>query len=158
MLKVMKKRLTKFATLLIFPFYMWGEIEFRDASFKPVAGYSEISYEIGSEERKLYVSAEILLDSSAVEDAFVARSGTSTDDLGNTEIIYGVGVVLTDKGATEMKRVTKDRISAPIAIIVNGEVLSVPLVRAEIGKRLTITGAGSKLAAEEMKQKIMTKR
>ncbi|MCC5789664.1 MAG: hypothetical protein JJT75_08515 [Opitutales bacterium] len=154
----MKKHIITLATFLLLTHFAWGGIEFRDASFEPIEGYSEITHKIGMEEKKVYISPKALLDSTALEEVYVAPSGTLTDHRGNTETLYGVAIILTDEGAEKMKEITKDRISKPLAIIVDGEILSLPVVRAKIGKRSTITGPGTKEEAEAMKDRIISSR
>lgn len=150
----MKKNLIKLTALLILsPLTLVG-VEFRDASFEPVEGYSEMIYEVGGEEKRVFVASETLLDSSAIEKAYVAPSGTS-HYLGKTETIYGVTIIFTDEGSEKMQRITESRISKPLAILVDGEVLSVPVVRAKITQTAGIGSFGSEAEADMMLLRII---
>jgi len=59
-LYVMEKNLIKFISLVIFYPLTSGGVEFRDASFEPVKGYSEMTYNVGSEEKKVFVASDRL--------------------------------------------------------------------------------------------------
>jgi hypothetical protein len=65
----MKKNLIKLASLLILSQLACGGVEFRDASFEPVKGYSEMNYEAGNEEKKVFVASDVLLDLRCTESS-----------------------------------------------------------------------------------------
>ena len=56
---IMKKNFIKLASLLILSQLACGGVEFRDTSFEPVKGYSEMTYEAGSEEKKVFIASNV---------------------------------------------------------------------------------------------------
>lgn len=81
----------------------------------------------------------------------VPRPQLTGDDVREASVAYDpmtqeptVTVQLTDAGGTRFARVTRDNVGRPLAIVVDGEILSLPRIQSEIpGGRLQITLGGA---------------
>jgi preprotein translocase subunit SecD len=49
-------------------------------------------------------------------------------------------IILTDKGGKKMGKLTEEHNDKPLAILIDGKVVSVPVVRAKITQRAVVTG------------------
>ncbi len=121
-----------------------AEFEIRDASHSPVEGFSESTYEPGTEKRKVYIDSEVLVSSKDVEDAFNQKAGDA----------YSVFLTFTDEGSKKLKELTEKRINKELAFVIDGEILSVFTVMAPISKNAQLT-TFSKDEAEELTKKIL---
>lgn len=155
-LNVMRKIV--FSILIpIFVSPLWGEFEIRDASYKEHPGWKKHVEENEYRRVVIYVSDEVFLDSSDIEDVFVTPSGTSTYN-GKTETLYGVAIVFTDAGASKMGSFSKTRIEKPIAVMLDGELLSAPVLMSQVSKQAILTGSSTKQEAEDLRIKLITSR
>lgn len=91
-------------------------------------------------------AGNVVLEGSDVADA---EGGAVQNQSGNTE--YVVNLTLTDSGKTKFAEATKENIGQSISIIYDGEVISSPVVQAEItGGKAEINGMGSVEEAKEL--------
>jgi preprotein translocase subunit SecD len=106
-----------------------ARLEFRPAQYTAAPGFAE-RVEKGSD-RKVYVSDQVLLSNEHVASAWV----------GKTELGPNVEIKLTRDGKQALAEATEANVNKAIAILVDGDVLSAPLVRQKIsGGRATISG------------------
>ncbi len=133
--------------------FAWGGVELRDASLEPVEGFDEMTSRVGNDERTVYVSPKVHINSSVIEEVHVIPTGTLTYQ-GKTETVYGVLLILTDQGAEKMREISRSRMSERFAIVVDGEILSLPVVRAEVGKHIGITASQTRAEAEVIKRNV----
>lgn len=151
----MKTELAIFLNLLC-TFSVLVGFEIRDASFEPDPSFIEMSLVTGENERKVFVGHEALLTGADVEDAFVGQTGTSTYNEKTTKL-YGIHVILTESGGEKLKKVTESHLGKPLAILVDGELASAPVVHGVLSKNFSIT-CSSKKEAEALVQQIITSR
>jgi preprotein translocase subunit SecD len=105
--------------------------ELRLASHQKVEGW-EMVLGPGPEKTPVWISPEVALTSRDVAYAYPDRT---------TEGKPCVGVLLTEDGALKLARLTKSHIGELLAIIVDGRVMAVPKIAAEItGGRAMIFG------------------
>jgi RNA polymerase sigma factor (sigma-70 family) len=84
-------------------------------------------------QEKLNVQRTVLLDGSAIQSAFA-----STNSLGAQQIDF----TLTPKGKKQFAKATRENIGRRLAIIIDGKVVSAPVIRAEIpGGKGIISGS-----------------
>lgn len=114
-------------------------IEFKLASFTPHLGWPvKIVQESG---QKVYLSEAVI-----IATADIAEATASFTEQG----MPMVGIKLTEFGKQKMAVATEQNIGKPIGIVVNGHLLSAPLIQEKIaGGMLMITGISS---AEEAKK------
>jgi len=96
-------------------------LEFRLAQYDPSEGLIEMPVE-GSE-RKVYLRHEVLLANSDVASASVG-----TNELGEAVI----KIALTRRGGKRLAEATERNINKSIAILVDGKIVSVPIIREKI--------------------------
>ena len=105
------------------------QLEFRPASYDQTPGMTENA--VKGSTQKVYLSEQVLLSN---EDVASARA-TKTPYAANVEITF------TRDGTRRFALVTEQNLMKPIAIVVDGEVLSAPIVREKItGARAIISG------------------
>jgi preprotein translocase subunit SecD len=67
-----------------------------------------------------------------------------------------VGFTLTDEAGERFRQYTRDHIDTGLAIVLDGEVISSPLIRSEIGEKGIITGQFTAAEADALVQRIRT--
>ena len=104
-------------------------VEFRPASQSPAPGLTEMT--ASGSAKPVYVSGNVLLSNDSVKSArFV--SGPYCPQ---------IEIVFTKAGAEILATATEHNLMKPIAIIVDGKLISAPIVREKInGGRATISG------------------
>lgn len=140
----MKKKII-LVTLSLLLNCLWAELEIRDASYIPMEGYNESSYEIGKEERTIYVGSEVLLSSRDVADAQVS-------EFDNRHV---VNVVFTSEGSKKLRKITEKRIRKPLAFIVDGRLVSAPTIMNPLSRNAMISGSFSEAEAKDLAQQIL---
>lgn len=151
----MKTKLAIFLNLL-FAFSTLAGFEIRDASFEADPSFKEMSLTQGKNDKTVFVGHVAFLTGADVEDAFVAPTGTSTYN-GKTTTLYGVHVILTESGGEKLKKLTEFRLRKPLAILVDGELVSAPVVQGVLSKNFSITTSSDK-EAESLVKEIITSR
>lgn len=114
-------------------------LEFRSGSFSPRPGLTEMN--LPGSDHPVYVSAEVLLTNRDVKSAraSVGPNGSQVD------------LVFTRTGAGRFAEATGRNLMQPIVILVDGQVLSAPIVRDRIsGGRAVISGAFSEEEARRI--------
>jgi preprotein translocase subunit SecD len=99
-----------------------------------------------------WVNKTVLIDQSDLQTTTVATSTPATgNDPGKPEI----DVVFTPKGSKRLAEVTRQSINKRLAIIINGRIVSAPMIRTEIpGGTAVISGNFTKSEATELSNKI----
>jgi preprotein translocase subunit SecD len=114
-------------------------LEIRQAETEPAPGLVEAVVE-GSKQ-KLYLHRESVLTKADIAGALAKRA----DDQAMVEIR------LTEKGQKKFARATERHVNKPLAILVNGKVVSAPIVRDKItGENLQLTGNFTPEQAEQI--------
>ncbi len=97
----------------------------------------------------LYVEKKILLDQSAVKSAKAVNDKTRKQ--------ASVLIVFTGAGRKQFAEVTRENTGRRLAIIINGQILTAPVIRAEVpGGKAEITGNFDYKEARELARKITT--
>ena len=119
------------------------EIEFRLAESEPASGLTEATY--GPTGESVFVHAEAVLTNEHVESAVVStRQGRSV-----------VEITLTDGGSERLARFTREHVGKYMAMLLDGKLLSAPIIRAPItGNRAVIDGGFSEEEAQRVAQGI----
>jgi preprotein translocase subunit SecD len=119
-------------------------VEFRAASDSPQPGYLKMN--LYGTAREFYVSEKVDLAAD-----IIAHAELDTLDANHPV----VALTLTESGAAAFSELTRARIGKRVAIVVEGLLVSAPLVRAEItGDRAMIDGRFTLKEAERMVRKI----
>jgi preprotein translocase subunit SecD len=121
-------------------------VEFKRAETKPTDGYVEATIE-GTNE-KVY-----LLKRADATGADIAKASAGTDDNNNPLI----EIEFTKDGAKKIAALSEAQQNKRIAIVIDGKVVSAPLVRAKIGSRAQITGKFEKQEVERIIKAINAK-
>jgi preprotein translocase subunit SecD len=121
------------------------KVEIRRAEKEKAEGLTEATIEGTNEKVYLHKTAE--LTNADVADAKV--EGTDK----NLEI----RVTLTKAGGEKMRKITEEHRNKPLAIVIDGKVISAPVVKAVIGENVAITGSFTKEEAERIAKGIKGK-
>jgi preprotein translocase subunit SecD len=113
------------------------KVEIRRAEKEKAEGLTEATVEGTKEKVYLHKTAELT-------NADIADAKVEGDK--NPEI----RVTLTKAGAEKMRKVTEEHRNKPLAIVIDGKVISAPVVRAVIGENVAITGNFTKEEAERI--------
>jgi preprotein translocase subunit SecD len=105
-------------------------VEVRKAEFEPFPGADQ-AYVKGSE-RPIYIAAEA---------EFTNRDLASVKAVGDPNGEPGLELILTQEAAVRMESFSIQWIGKPLAIMVNGDVVLAPVVRAVLGERLIVQGS-----------------
>ncbi len=100
----------------------------------------------------LWVSKEVLLDQNDLQTTAVV---TSTPALSNVPGRPEIEVTFTPNGRRQFADVTRQSINKRLAIIINGQVVSAPVIKSEIsGGTAMISGDFSPSEAKELSNSI----
>jgi preprotein translocase subunit SecD len=121
-------------------------VEFKRAETKPADGLTEATIEGTS--HKIYLPKR-----ADATHSDIARASVELDP--NMKPI--IDIIFTDAGAKKMKAMTEKHRDKPLAIVVNGKVLSAPVVKTAIGDRAQINGNFTNAEAEKIVKAINEK-
>lgn len=100
---------------------------------------------------KLNVEKKVLIDQSAIKSASVAKMQMA----GSLEVEFQIEFIFTVEGQKSFAKITRENIDRRLAIIVDGKVLTAPVIRTEIpGGRGQINGDFTEQEAKEIVAKI----
>lgn len=121
-------------------------IEFRAGETIPAPGLTEMT--VMGTERKVYLHDGVLLTNEDIKSVS-AKAGQFGPQI---EIIF------TDEGRRKLAKATAANLNKPLGIVVDGKLLSAPIVKDKIsGGRAIIIGSFSFEEAERIAQGIVTK-
>jgi preprotein translocase subunit SecD len=121
------------------------KVEIRRAEKEKADGLTEATVEGTKEKVYLHKTAELT-------NADIAEAKVEGTDK-NLEI----RVTLTKAGGEKMRKVTEEHRNKPLAIVIDGKVISAPVVKAVIGENVAITGSFTKEEAERIAKGIKSK-
>ncbi|MCX6922660.1 MAG: hypothetical protein NT154_05510 [Verrucomicrobia bacterium] len=99
----------------------------------------------------LYVEKKVLLDQNDIQSAKVVLSQPAGQSSSHPEI----AITFSDTGRKRMAEVTRQNIGKRLAIIIDGQVYSAPVIRSEIsGGKATISGSFDRQEADNLCKKI----
>jgi preprotein translocase subunit SecD len=114
--------------------------EVRLAEEKPAPGLREVV--IVGAGRTIYLHAEPVVVNGDITQAQLIP--------GDSPATFGVSVSLTADGGAKMLRATRNHLGRPIAILVDGEVIAAPVVRAPTSTSGIISGNFTRAEAERL--------
>lgn len=118
--------------------------EVKLAEEEPAAGLREAKVS----DRSVYLHAEAIVTNSDILRAYLIQVDHSPQ--------YNVGVDFNPPGTEKIRAATARHLGKPVAILLDGQVVMAPTVRAAIGKSAVISGDLSKTEAEKIVKGITT--
>ena len=122
------------------------KVEFRRAEKEPAEGLTEATVVGTNDKVYLHKSAD-----ATSEDIADARP---TED---TRKEPAVEVTLTKEGAKKMAKLSEEHKDKPLAIVVDGKVISAPVVRSTFSDKVIISGKFTKEEVEKLAKSISGK-
>ena len=105
-------------------------LEFRIAAESPVEGWQKMK--VRDSDQQIFVSNDVSLDGSDVK-----RVSFYSRPQGHPVM----GLEFTDEGAKKMKFITSQNHGKLLTIMLNGEVISAPIIRSTVSQEAEISGA-----------------
>jgi len=105
-------------------------LEVRLAEAQPAAGLIEAS--LSGSSRKIYLHREIVVTNADVVQARVVPGTTGAD--------FSVTVAFSREGAAKMAQATAAHVNKPLAILINGQVVTAPTLRDPVSDSAVIAG------------------
>jgi preprotein translocase subunit SecD len=97
--------------------------------------------QIAGSDRVVYVHQEIVVTNDDIARSNVVQDGPSR---------YGVGVEFNAAGAQKMRQATASHVGRPVAILIDGDVVTAPVLRAPISTSAVISGDYTQAEAERI--------
>jgi hypothetical protein len=113
--------------------------EVRLAEDKPAPGLREVK--VAGSDRPIYLHDEVVVSNSDIAAARLIQSGPTQ---------YSVGIEFNASGAEKVRAATGGHIGKPMAILLDGQVVMAPVVRASLGASAVITGNFTRPQAERI--------
>lgn len=113
--------------------------EMRLAEDQPVHG--TIAARIAGSDRLVHLHPEIVVNNDDIADAVVLQDGPAG---------FGVAVRLLAPGAARMRQATATHLGRPVAILIDGVVVTAPVVRSPIDEAAVISGHYTQADAERI--------
>jgi hypothetical protein len=113
--------------------------EVRLAEDHPIEGL--VVARVADSGRTIYLHPEMVVSNDDIASSWV------TEDAGDR---FGVVVQLLPSGVERMRQATAAHVGRPLAILVDGAVVSAPVVRSPIGDSAVITGSYTRAEAERI--------
>ena len=113
--------------------------EVRLAEDQPVSGL--IVARLPDSGRVIYLHPEIVVSNDDIAQSWVSQDGPDR---------FGVAVELLPSGADRMRQATATHVGRPVAILIDGRIVMVPVVRSPIGDSAMITGSFTRAEAERI--------
>jgi hypothetical protein len=114
--------------------------EVRLAEPAPAAGLEEVR--ISGSDHVVYLHQEVVVSNVDVAQSRIVR--------GQGPSQFGISVEFNAAGAQKMREATARHIGRPLAIIIDGEVVAVPVVRSPISASAVISGDFTQAEAERI--------
>ena len=121
-------------------------VEFKRAESKPADGLAEATVE-GTND-KVYLPKR-----ADATNADIAEAKAALDGGGNPAI----DIIFTEEGGKKMAALSEKHRDKPLAILINGKVVSAPVVREKFSERAQITGKFTKEEVEKLVKAINAK-
>jgi preprotein translocase subunit SecD len=115
-------------------------VEFRLAEQTPADGLTEAKV-LGTE-NKVYLHKTAALTAADIVSAEVKVDQKTLDPI--------IDIRLTEAGTKKIGKLTEDNIGKLLAVVVDGKVISAPVIRAKVGEHAVITGKFTKAEAEKL--------
>ena len=112
----------------------------RLAEESPTAGLREAR--ISGSDCVVYLHQEIIVTNGDIAQSRVVQ--------GDGASRFGVGVEFTAAGAQKMRQATASHIGKPVAVLIDGEVVTAPVLRSPISTLAVISGDYTRAEAERI--------
>ena len=109
------------------------------AETQPVPGL--IVARVGNSDRVIYLRPEAIVTNEDIAQSWVTQDGPNR---------YGVSVQLLPDGAQRMRQATAAHIGRPMAILIDGEVVTAPTVRSAVSDSAWINGDYTQAEAQRI--------
>jgi preprotein translocase subunit SecD len=119
--------------------------EVRRAETAPGPGLTEVT--VSDSGRRVYLHEAAVVTGQDVTSATVVPSGG----------VFNVDIRFNARGAEKMAGLTQSHTGRPLALIVDGKVITAPTVKGPIGEAAMITGQFTREEAERISSGILTK-
>ena len=113
--------------------------EMRLAEDKPAPGLREVK--VSGSDRSIYLHDEVVVSNSDIAAARLVEESPAK---------YSVGIEFNAAGAEKIRAATGGHIGRPVALLLDGQVVMAPVVRASLGASAMITGNFTKSQAERI--------
>lgn len=113
--------------------------EVRLAETQPVPGL--IVARVVDSGRTIYLHPEMIVTNDDIAQSWVLQDGPDR---------FGVSVELLEAGAQRMRQATAAHLGRPVAILIDGEVVAAPVLRAAISNSAVISGDFTRAEAERI--------
>ena len=114
------------------------KLEIRLAEEQPGTGLVEAS--VSHSDRHVYLQQSAVITNEDVTNARVVPAGAA----------FSVAISLTPQGGEKMANATLNHIGRPLAILVNGTVVTAPTLRGAVGQVAIIMGDFTRQEADEI--------
>lgn len=114
--------------------------EVRLAEDRPSPGLREAR--VATSDRVVYLHQEIIVTNDDIEQSSVIQ--------GDGPSRFGVGVQFNAAGTQKMRQATANHVGRPVAILIDGEVVTAPVLRSPISTSAVISGDFTKTEAERI--------
>ena len=115
-----------------------GPVELRPAANSKVEDWQRTDFHVGGLDTWISPQAAITRD----DILFASEETTAGGD-------HTVTLEFTSHGAQSMQQLCKERMSRPVAVLVDGRIIAAPVVMTPVENRLTINFGSTKEAARE---------
>jgi preprotein translocase subunit SecD len=105
-------------------------LEIRAASIDPMDGWTESDAVIGGS--RVWISPDITVDASMVLLAEPIKDGSGRN---------AVLVDLDDAGTEALRRLTTAWISRPVAVFIDGRIVTTPILQSELSRKFVVASA-----------------
>jgi hypothetical protein len=109
------------------------------AETQPVPGL--IVARVGNSDRVIYLRPEAIVTNEDIAQSWVTQDGPNR---------YGVSVQLLPDGAQRMRQATAAHVGRPMAILIDGEVVTAPTVRSAVSDSAWINGDYTQAEAQRI--------
>jgi hypothetical protein len=117
--------------------------EVRLAETQPVPGL--IVARVVDSGRTIYLHPEMVVTNDDIAQSWVVQDGPDR---------FGISVELLEAGAQRMRQASAAHLGRPVAILIDGEVVAAPVVRAVISNSAMISGEFTRAEAERIAEGI----
>jgi SecD-like export protein len=117
--------------------------EVRLAETQPVAGL--LVARVVDSGRTIYLHPEMIVTNDDIAQSWVVQDGPDR---------FGISVELLEAGAQRMRQASAAHLGRPVAILIDGEVVAAPVVRAVISNSAMISGEFTRAEAERIAEGI----
>jgi len=114
-----------------------AQLEIRLAEWMPAAGF--VATTVDGTKQAIYLEAMALVTAQDVSSARVVDAPGG---------LFSVDLTFQEEASARMSRATAGHVGKPVAIVLDGRVVSAPVVRSPIGRSALLTGSFTRAQAE----------